>query len=263
MSLPVYVYASAYASISQEYAHLKAVEPYLAEQTSERLKEFGATPIALSDKSYLSRELDQTKKAILIIPGGAFSLLDADLSKMITRIRDAVEGGWNYGGFCSGGIFACDNLTRNGQSYRFNHLSLLPVEAQVPVYSVPRTRYQGGSNNRKLVPLTCSKEKPFFAIWMEGGKLEISKDAPVKVEASYADEKISAPAAVSGIYGQGKVFVSQVHPEIPLTKEEAAEDLYANNRSEFLHRAFTFLDIPRDKSHPEFPLDETKSEDPN
>ncbi|MGK5081774.1 BPL-N domain-containing protein [Bdellovibrionota bacterium FG-1] len=124
--------------------------------------------------------------SIWIQPGGPNLYADAFMNRngMADQVRDFVNRGGGYVGFCGGAFSAVNNLGLiKGSAYNWNH----PTE-KVAINWLGTTHY----------------------IHFEHGPYIVLADKTVEVVGTYPNGWITA---VRGHYGKGEVFISGVHPE--------------------------------------------------
>lgn len=236
MNSSIYLYKSPIATNEVCISELEA-----------RFKDLKVDParvVPLPDASYLGKVLPE-ERGILVLPGGSTCIMLEDISAQVDSIKKAVDRGWNYLGFCAGANVACQNLLKlNWQKQKFDNigqdlvphgyhfLQLLPVWAQMPVY--------GLQTGDKVVKVAANNET-FSCFWSDGAKFMSSREADTKVSilAQYDDQVHKPVAALSGMYGKGKVVISAVHPEICLDHAIKADQ----KRHAFLQHLFTSVGI--------------------
>jgi len=134
---------------------------------------------------------------LVLIPGGNFEQIGKGLAPQATaRLRAAVANGLGYLGICAGAFFA-GNSPYNGLD--------LTSGVRFPFYAL-----EDRGIRKAAVTITGAAGPALDHYWEDGPQLAGWGD----VVARYPD---GTPAVVQGMYGNGTVILSGVHPEAPET----------------------------------------------
>ncbi len=136
-------------------------------------------------------------------PGGKSSVLSKEMNEVLkNNIRQFVNGGGAYVGFCAGGFFAMEHI---GQPRNFSGLALIKGEA----FSY---RELGEEVEAAMLPIFWFDQ--IRELYWEGGPYfpEEFLGEGVEVFGRYPDNK---PASIRSHYGEGLVSVTALHPEAP------------------------------------------------
>lgn len=234
--------------------------------------------ITLPDSSYLKKALPKDSnlknRASLIMPGCNTYEVAGDLKSLVSSIRLAIAGGWDYLGSCGGANLACSTMIQKHHKYgvidisnflKLSFLNLVAVDAHIPVYEITKTNYLGGDNGR-MAPVITAGGDAFHCFWNEGSKFVIDSNflggRPV-AEVFYTDFTDKPVAGLSGAHGNGKIFLSAIHPEInpaaSTDRKEAekvekkdskdstpsSEDTSTKNRKKYQRRMFDYTNITK------------------
>lgn len=246
--MSIYIYADVH----------NGVNSICVDQIEARVTEYSVPSseiVRLADSSYLDKELGANKKGTLVIGGGRTLYMAASLFKSAPKIMSAVQGGWNYLGFCAGANLSCeelllrDGLIERNYSKKDGILGLLPATAKAPLVwdeSIQDTPFGG-----KIVSILTSStdDNKFKSYWNEGSRFvtagnRMSDQTLPTLEAFYENIQNYPTAAISGSCGKGKVFISGFHPEIDLSEGKSDQ-----GRVKFLHKMFAYTGInPKKKN---------------
>ena len=132
---------------------------------------------------------------VLIVPGGNFERIGNSLTSSATaNIREAVQNGVNYLGFCAGAFFA-GNAPYNGLNLTSGtRFGFYAAEAQ--------------GIRKTVVAITTADGQTPDQYWEDGPQLT----GWGAVAAKYPD---GTPAIVEGTFGNGRVILTGTHPEAP------------------------------------------------
>jgi hypothetical protein len=156
-------------------------------------------PNALSSKSSaadVAALFGQAK--VWIQPGGVSNdAYNAMSSRLKSELKNFINGGGGYVGFCAGAFLATD------------WFYLLPATSDFYNYSAIR------GLTYAFLPITWDGAK--HAIYFEGGPYFYGIGKDVEVTAKFSGGEA---AAIRGAYGKGRVYVSGPHPEAPAVWSE-------------------------------------------
>jgi glutamine amidotransferase-like uncharacterized protein len=150
--------------------------------------------------------------------GNAYFWKTEDQDKSFTQyIRDYVNNGGNYIGVCAGSYFASDQINWNGRDYDYP-LDLFMGKGVGPIADISDYGEAWALATIRITDSSLSYDgQQFEVMYYWGPYFEQYADSnqDVQVVAVYdyngdADEK---PAMIKFPYGNGKVFLSGVHPE--------------------------------------------------
>lgn len=172
---------------------------------------------------------------ILVMPGGFATGYKADLAGVgVQNIRDFISGGGGYIGFCAGAWFAADYALWYGVEYDYP-LDILPGYGEGPVEELvaypPSEPGIGGSwHNYDMTKINLVKPHPItnglpedydWILYWGGPEFHVYEGADVAVIGTYDVNDEAAMVAFK--YGDGKVFLTGVHPEF---EEDSTRDGY-------------------------------------
>lgn len=144
---------------------------------------------------------------ILCIPGGYPSVFSADFgSSGMQKIRDFVENGGCYMGFCGGTMLAVNNVIWNGQADTFETLGIVNADAVGPIPAFETPSMQTVFMNSEHPAVSGILEEDILYV---GGPY-CRTGSGTETIGTYSTEK---SAIVSAEYGEGKVVLFCVHPE--------------------------------------------------
>ncbi len=144
--------------------------------------------------------------ALWIQPGGDAIEVARLLSPQQKQwLRDFVNAGGGYIGFCAG-AFLADAKVDNENT----------VEG---LGFIPGTTRDRRTDGKALMLALDWRGKPRHVYFEGGAYFEFPNNAPVNVIATYEDGK---PATIAVRYGRGRVVVTGPHPEAPDSWKEAA-----------------------------------------
>jgi glutamine amidotransferase-like uncharacterized protein len=164
----------------------------------------------------------QSSAVALIMPGGRDAFYDKKLNKRACDlIREYVNQGGLYIGFCAGAYFACDSIEfEKGTSQEVfgdRNLKFFPGKAIGTV--IDQGTYRDNSELGSLAlsvkwDKSCISEDSQFNVYYNGGcYFEEKESSFVKILARYEDIEKKPPAAVLCSHGKGSVFLTGVHLE--------------------------------------------------
>jgi glutamine amidotransferase-like uncharacterized protein len=132
---------------------------------------------------------------LLIVPGGNFEHIGNSLSSSTTaNIRTAIQNGLNYLGICAGAFFA-GNSPYNGLN--------LTSGSRFGFYAA-----EARGIRKAAVTITTAGGQTLDQYWEDGPQLT----GWGAVVGKYPD---GTPATVEGVFGNGWVILTGVHPEAP------------------------------------------------
>ena len=140
---------------------------------------------------------------VWVMPGGhSAQEVGAMSNALIEGLQDFVAQGGGYVGWCAGAFSATQVVGTSGKT----GLGLMPGNTKVFITSNKQNNY--GASIENLSWITGS-----HSFYLEGGPYLYNLPSSVEVIARY-DDQVSVAAARTG-YGNGRVFISGVHPEAP------------------------------------------------
>ncbi len=157
---------------------------------------------------------------ILCIPGGYPSVFSADFGPSgMQKIRDYVENGGCYMGFCGGTMLAVNNVIWNGQADTFETLGIVNTDAVGPISTFDTPSMQTVSMNTDHPAVSGNSEEEILYV---GGPYCRTSSATQTI-ATYSNGR---DAIVSAEYGEGKVVLFCVHPEFEEDSDRDNVDNY-------------------------------------
>lgn len=167
------------------------------------------------DVSYVGPE--ETNEALFfaaklwIQPGGrAIDQARAMTPELKNRVRDFVERGGGYVGFCAGAFMASRQFgweEKNGARVQVDGLGLLPLKSR---FYYPETQLA------RVLPIRLEDGRREYFYWELGPFIDARQEAPgVEFLGFYEDQGPDYAAAARANYGRGRVIVSAFHPEAP------------------------------------------------
>jgi glutamine amidotransferase-like uncharacterized protein len=140
---------------------------------------------------------------VWVMPGGyASNEVEAMSASLTTALLSFISNGGGYVGWCAGSFSADASIG----TINVNGLGIFPGNTEVYNTTSKQNSY-GGS----IEKLTWLNETHYF--YLEGGPNFTNLPSSVEVVARY-DDQVSVAAARTK-YGNGRVFLSGVHPEAP------------------------------------------------
>jgi hypothetical protein len=140
---------------------------------------------------------------VWVMPGGyASNEVEAMSASLTTALLSFISNGGGYVGWCAGSFSADASIG----TIHVNGLGIFPGNTEVYNTTSKQNSY-GGS----IEKLTWLNEIHYF--YLEGGPNFTNLPSSVEVVARY-DDQVSVAAARTN-YGNGRVFLSGVHPEAP------------------------------------------------
>lgn len=133
--------------------------------------------------------------ALWIQPGGhASAAMNAMSGALKTNIKNFINGGGGYVGFCAGAFVATEIVG----STKVAGLGIIPGNTKLFGSGVDMKKFNWNGSERYL--------------YWEGGPFFYNMPASIEQIASYPD---GSSASVRTTYGKGRVFLSGPHPEAP------------------------------------------------
>jgi glutamine amidotransferase-like uncharacterized protein len=137
--------------------------------------------------------------SIYIQPGGnSTHVAEAMTAKMKKMIVDFVHSGGGYVGFCAGGFYAMMPYDDEGT----NRLGLLDGDADVADFDYP-----------SIQSVSWLDGVRHHVYWEGGAYFKLARGSDAEVVSRYSATRQAA--AVRGMSGNGRVFVTGFHPEAP------------------------------------------------
>ena len=191
-----------------------------AEAAGEAAFEAGYTPKYVNENSLSEKSSPEDKKLffknakVWIQPGGVHEKeLQAMNPVLIQSMKDFIKTGGGYVGFCAGAIAAADADIRGSKGF-----GIFP--GKVPYFKAPSVGPKNGENKYSLETVKWNG-KPVSIYFEEGPYLSELEDSSgktipgVEIVARFDRFHDGKIAAARSTYGQGRVFISGVHPEAP------------------------------------------------
>lgn len=138
--------------------------------------------------------------AVWIQPGGKSTAVGrAMIDGLKNRIRAFVRGGGGYVGFCAGGFYATERIGTTSD----RGLGIIPGRTRL---------YKKVKGNAAVLDMSWSGSRR--QVYWEGGPAFYPppSGAGLDITATYPD---GSAANVRAIYGNGRVYVTGLHPEAP------------------------------------------------
>ena len=143
------------------------------------------------------------KNAVVWVqPGGASREVGRNMTASLKqRIRDFVNGGGAYVGFCAGAFYATDRIGE------LSDKGLGLIHARTALYD----KVDGDA---AILELKLKDGKSRQIYWEGGPAIYPPKDGKISYEvmATYPD---GSAASVRAAYGEGRVYIIGAHPEAP------------------------------------------------
>ena len=154
---------------------------------------------------------------ILCIPGGNMYQYAQDISSEgKEKIRDFISDGGGYIGICGGAYFAGEKVVWRGNRLPMIPLGIFPGTAKGPIDEIVPYPDKGIVKINivdSLHPITQSEPDSIWILYYWGPVLIPNKNANVTILGRY-NKGNKEPAMLAFDYGQGRVFIIGVHPEI-------------------------------------------------
>jgi len=154
---------------------------------------------------------------ILCIPGGNMYQYAQDISSEgKEKIRDFISDGGGYIGICGGAYFASEKVVWQGNRLPVIPLGIFPGTAKGPIDEIVPYPDKGIVKINivdSLHPITQSEPDSIWILYYWGPVLIPNKNANVTILGRY-NKGNKEPAILAFDYGQGRVFIIGVHPEI-------------------------------------------------
>ena len=154
---------------------------------------------------------------ILCIPGGNMYQYAQDISSEgKEKIRDFISDGGGYIGICGGAYFASEKVVWQGNRLPMIPLGIFPGTAKGPIDEIVPYPDKGIVKINivdSLHPITQSEPDSIWVLYYWGPVLIPNKNANVNILGRY-NKGNKEPAILAFDYGQGRVFIIGVHPEI-------------------------------------------------
>lgn len=180
-----------------------ACEEDCAEAAAEIARLEGLTPLFVGPQDIPQPSWSQA--AAWIQPGGKSSIVARSMSaELKTWIRDFVDQGAAYVGFCAGGFYSTAEVSDRGIA----GLGVMPG----------LTRFFDSFGDTEVIITEILWAGQARQVYWEGGPYFVLPETPVGEAprawplATYANGKI---AAAQALFGRGRVSVSGPHPEAP------------------------------------------------
>ncbi|MCD4706355.1 MAG: hypothetical protein K8S62_01300 [Candidatus Sabulitectum sp.] len=158
--------------------------------------------------------------SILCIPGGYPDVFAEDFGPNgLQKIRDFVEDGGLYIGFCAGAMLAGNKSTWNGQPDSYENLAIANTSTVGPINSY---------ENPSMLSIALNSEHPAVGesseelVLFAGGSYCTSGSGTETI-GSYPNGK---RAIISAQYGQGRAILFCVHPEFEEDSDRDGVDYY-------------------------------------
>ncbi len=180
----------------------------------------------------ISKGLNVEETKAIVIPGGHSrkfaNKLDGAGNKII---RDFVEAGGLYYGFCGGAYYACKNIDFIGADLKIKREHELCFSTGEAIGSLPNLTngkyYTGNKDSANTVQLNYKNNTRKVSCYYNGGpRFTIENQAKEVIIATYLDKN---PAIIECEVGKGYALLCAVHPEISgeniqLSMNETASD---------------------------------------
>jgi len=185
-------------------------------QATKNMFEWMDCTVQLVKADYINNEsLDSFN--ILCIPGGDMYKYAQDISSEgKEKIRNFISDGGGYIGICGGAYFASEKVIWRGNQLPMNPLGIFPGTAKGPINEIVPYPDKGVVKINivdSLHPITQSEPDSIWILYYWGPVLIPNKNANVTILGRY-NKGNKEPAMLAIDYGQGRVFIIGVHPEI-------------------------------------------------
>lgn len=171
----------------------------------------------INAKGIIEKNWEKTT-AVLIFPGGRDSPYRYKLQgKGNQRIREYVEKGGKYLGFCAGAYYASASIEfEKGGPLEIcaeGELNFFPGKAVGPLFGFDQFCYHNTKGSQAAL-IDWGGEELFFLYYKGGCTFQITENhSDVSVLARYASLPSSPPAIIHCKVGKGEAMLSGVHPE--------------------------------------------------
>lgn len=151
---------------------------------------------------------------LLCFPGGDMYQYGQSISSDgKENIRDFIRSGGSYIGICGGAYFASEHVVWQGTALPMMPLGLLPGTAQGPIDAI--APYPNCTMCRVIIvdcihPITQSSQDSEWILYCYGPAFTPSVHVDILARYEIGDQ----PAMLAFDYGQGRVFLIGLHPEI-------------------------------------------------
>lgn len=182
----------------------------------ELSKTFKGTPVAIrfiSAKQIIDNP-DWTKKALaLVMPGGRDEPYHQKLTGEGNRIiKDYVQNGGIYLGFCAGAYYACHEL-KYKETVTSRELEFFPGTAQGPIADLKGVKADNFPAEAASIAFANSQSAEIY--YQDGPAFVNNSSAKVKVLASYLmQDQSKKDALIICDVGKGKAVLCGFHPEV-------------------------------------------------
>jgi len=184
-------------------------------------------PLKLIDRHYFTQPHWEENTLCLIIPGGRdIPYHEALKGHANDRIKQYVQSGGNYLGFCAGAYYGCATILFEKNSpleIRANReLAFYPGSAIGPAYG-NGYHYQD-ERAARIAPLKCNAKTT--ASYYNGGCYfsDTQSHQSINVIATYADIPDCPAAIIECSVGNGKALLCGVHPEYSAKTIKVSQD---------------------------------------
>lgn len=184
-------------------------------QAAEKMFEWmGYTVMKIKANDILTQGLDRF--IVLCIPGGNMYQYAQDLTQEgIEEIRQFVFQGRGYIGICGGAYFTGERVVWQENQLPMNSLGIFPGVTQGPIDEIapyPRCTMCEINIVNTSHPITQLEPDTAWVMYCYGPMFIPNEGADVQILGNY--EIVNQPAMLAFMYGQGRVFIIGVHPEL-------------------------------------------------
>ncbi|MCK5148306.1 hypothetical protein KAR48_16230 [bacterium] len=157
---------------------------------------------------------DITPFLAILLPGGNMYQYSLDISSIgKEKIRTYIKNGGAYIGICGGAYFTGQQVFWQGNVLNMESLGIVPGDTYGPMDNI--APYPEGIMCRIDIdnthPITASFENIFQIAYWYGPKFILQENANIDILGRYY--KGDYPAILAYEYGEGRIFLSGVHPE--------------------------------------------------
>ena len=232
----------------------EGVSGFYADQAIAMLRDETCCPVEKIDaQGILNGTLNQDFVVCLVMPGGRDQQYHNKLKGAANRaIREFVEAGGKYLGFCAGAYYGCASLVfEEGSAFEVKGDRELAFYKGIAKGTVTTRPFEYCSS-AESVEMVTAKAAPFLALYHGG--CTFSGDDEAKVVARYGPACGEAlPAIVEKDVGDGVAILSGVHLEVidckksgPISQELSVQlSSSAADRKNLLYEIFDRLGIQR------------------
>lgn len=186
----------------------------LSIQAAEKMFEWmGYTVIKINANDILNKGLDRF--IVLCIPGGNMYQYAQDLTQEgISEIRQFVFQGGGYIGICGGAYFTGESVVWQENQLPMNSLEIFPGVSQGPINEIapyPQCTMCKVNIVNTSHPITQLEHDTAWVMYCYGPMFIPNEGVDVQILGNY--EILNKPAMLAFMYGQGRVFITGVHPE--------------------------------------------------